>query len=117
MKQEDSFSDDVFESPEDKKASLNPRPGGTQPQTRSPSPTGYKDYKPPTFKIEEPGIAHKTILLGDSGVGKTSLLVQFKTREYQSGNFSATVGIGFTVSTATLHAVRYRVHGTYESMQ
>uniref|UniRef100_A0A8D9AJ70 small monomeric GTPase n=1 Tax=Cacopsylla melanoneura TaxID=428564 RepID=A0A8D9AJ70_9HEMI len=102
MKQEDSFSDDVFESPEDKKASLNPRPGGTQPQTRSPSPTGYKDYKPPTFKIEEPGIAHKTILLGDSGVGKTSLLVQFKTREYQSGNFSATVGIGFTNKIVTV---------------
>lgn len=40
----------------------------------------------------------QTILLGDSGVGKTSLLVQFDTGKFQSGNYSATVGIGFTVS-------------------
>uniref|UniRef100_A0A2H1WPX7 SFRICE_032633 n=1 Tax=Spodoptera frugiperda TaxID=7108 RepID=A0A2H1WPX7_SPOFR len=38
----------------------------------------------------------ETILLGDSGVGKTSLLVQFETGKFQAGNFSATVGIGFT---------------------
>ena len=40
----------------------------------------------------------QTILLGDSGVGKTSLLVQFDTGKFQTGTFSATVGIGFTVS-------------------
>lgn len=40
----------------------------------------------------------QTILLGDSGVGKTSLLVQFDTGRFQPGNFAATVGIGFTVS-------------------
>lgn len=40
----------------------------------------------------------QTILLGDSGVGKTSLLVQFDTGKFQSGSFAATVGIGFTVS-------------------
>ncbi|EGI58824.1 Ras-related protein Rab-26 [Acromyrmex echinatior] len=39
----------------------------------------------------------QTILLGDSGVGKTSLLVQFDTGRFQPGNFAATVGIGFTV--------------------
>lgn len=39
----------------------------------------------------------QTILLGDSGVGKTSLLVQFDTGNFQPGNFAATVGIGFTV--------------------
>lgn len=43
-------------------------------------------------------IFFQTILLGDSGVGKTSLLVQFDTGKFQSGNYSATVGIGFTVS-------------------
>ncbi|CAF0921955.1 unnamed protein product [Brachionus calyciflorus] len=41
---------------------------------------------------------HKTILVGDSGVGKTSVLVQFDQGKFQSGSFSATVGIGFTVS-------------------
>jgi len=40
----------------------------------------------------------KTILVGDSGVGKTSVLVQFDQKKFQSGSFSATVGIGFTVS-------------------
>ncbi|XP_062590911.1 ras-related protein Rab-37-like isoform X6 [Saccostrea cucullata] len=38
----------------------------------------------------------KTILVGDSGVGKTSLLVQFDQGKFQAGSFSATVGIGFT---------------------
>ena len=41
----------------------------------------------------------QTILVGDSGVGKTSLLVQFDQGKFSSGSFSATVGIGFTVST------------------
>jgi len=43
-------------------------------------------------------VCFQTILLGDSGVGKTSLLVQFDTGRFQPGNFAATVGIGFTVS-------------------
>ncbi|KAK4811819.1 hypothetical protein QYF61_010321 [Mycteria americana] len=38
-----------------------------------------------------------TILVGDSGVGKTSLLVQFDQGKFIPGSFSATVGIGFTV--------------------
>ena len=40
----------------------------------------------------------QTILVGDSGVGKTSLLVQFDLGKFASGSFAATVGIGFTVS-------------------
>ncbi|XP_014387321.1 PREDICTED: ras-related protein Rab-37 isoform X1 [Myotis brandtii] len=42
-------------------------------------------------------VLHKTILVGDSGVGKTSLLVQFDQGKFIPGSFSATVGIGFTV--------------------
>ncbi|XP_043272197.1 ras-related protein Rab-37-like isoform X3 [Venturia canescens] len=49
------------------------------------------------FQKKEETFTHKTILLGDSGVGKTSLLVQFDTGQFQTGNFAATVGIGFTV--------------------
>ncbi|XP_014733623.1 PREDICTED: ras-related protein Rab-37 [Sturnus vulgaris] len=41
-------------------------------------------------------LLHKTILVGDSGVGKTSLLVQFDQGKFIPGSFSATVGIGFT---------------------
>ncbi|XP_070580101.1 ras-related protein Rab-37-like isoform X2 [Ptychodera flava] len=47
----------------------------------------YPDY--------DESIIHKTILVGDSGVGKTSLLVQFEQKRFP-GSFSATVGIGFS---------------------
>ncbi|KAL4714044.1 hypothetical protein ACJJTC_008398 [Scirpophaga incertulas] len=92
MATDDSMSDDVFE--DDTLRAPAPR--------STPSPTGYRDYHPPaetpakTYNEDDIPI-HKTILLGDSGVGKTSLLVQFETGKFQAGNFSATVGIGFTV--------------------
>ncbi|XP_012531664.1 ras-related protein Rab-37 isoform X1 [Monomorium pharaonis] len=129
---EDSMSDDVFEMDDDRSSTVVS--GGLTPATierpleKTPSPTGYRDYKPPaevlgnnystTFKTtsdfdsvksalkrdqqREDNFAHKTILLGDSGVGKTSLLVQFDTGRFQPGNFAATVGIGFTNKVVTV---------------
>lgn len=44
----------------------------------------------------------QTILVGDSGVGKTSLLVQYDQGKFIPGSFAATVGIGFTVSPRAL---------------
>uniref|UniRef100_A0A3B3HKJ2 small monomeric GTPase n=1 Tax=Oryzias latipes TaxID=8090 RepID=A0A3B3HKJ2_ORYLA len=38
----------------------------------------------------------KTILVGDSGVGKTSLLVQYDQGKFIPGSFTSTVGISFT---------------------
>lgn len=38
------------------------------------------------------------MLLGDSGVGKTCLLVRFRDGHFLSGNFISTVGIDFRVS-------------------
>lgn len=38
-------------------------------------------------------------------MGKTSLLVQFDQGKFVPGSFSATVGIGFTVSTLGLGAL------------
>ncbi|GAB1609516.1 ras-related protein Rab-37-like isoform X1, partial [Argonauta hians] len=58
------------------------------------SETGYEPESPPVENIEN--VTHKTILVGDSGVGKTSLLVQFDQGKFQAGSFAATVGIGFT---------------------
>ncbi|XP_073901301.1 ras-related protein Rab-37 isoform X1 [Castor canadensis] len=56
---------------------------------------------PPSGSQQAPRMEHraheKTILVGDSGVGKTSLLVQFDQGKFIPGSFSATVGIGFTV--------------------
>ncbi|CAH1401509.1 unnamed protein product [Nezara viridula] len=91
---DDSMSDDVFETEE---AGLR----AADPVKREPSPTGYRGYTPdPGLLAPLPSpdtdVPHKTILLGDSGVGKTSLLVQFDTGKFQTGTFSATVGIGFT---------------------
>ncbi|XP_034948484.1 ras-related protein Rab-37 isoform X1 [Chelonus insularis] len=110
--------DETFEMDgEDQQSMLTP---ADQLPMTTPSPTGYRDYQPPAevlgyngyqsnisrnlnkfsprrdFGKEEVEETHKTILLGDSGVGKTSLLVRFDTGSFQTGNFAATVGIGFT---------------------
>ena len=52
----------------------------------------------------------QTILVGDSGVGKTSLLVQFDQGKFQAGSFSATVGIGFTVGQPSNVAPSHRIY-------
>uniref|UniRef100_A0A672PLC7 Ras-related protein Rab-37-like n=2 Tax=Sinocyclocheilus TaxID=75365 RepID=A0A672PLC7_SINGR len=63
-----------------------------------------------------------TILVGDSGVGKTSLLVQFDQGKFIPGSFSATVGIGFTVihpiwDTAGQERFRSVTHAYYRDAQ
>lgn len=60
MTTDDSMSDDVFESPEDaaaaesgggeycgKQMNTMPVPGQHTHQLKTPSPTGYRDYRPP----------------------------------------------------------------------
>lgn len=70
---------------------------------------GWRSYRydevdmhqaPPPAQLQpfDDTINHKTILLGDSGVGKTSFLVKYNTGEFRLGSFSATVGIALTVS-------------------
>uniref|UniRef100_A0A8P4K4D0 small monomeric GTPase n=1 Tax=Dicentrarchus labrax TaxID=13489 RepID=A0A8P4K4D0_DICLA len=51
----------------------------------------------------------QTILVGDSGVGKTSLLVQFDQGKFIPGSFSATVGIGFTNKVVTVDDVKVKL--------
>ncbi|KAK5851445.1 hypothetical protein PBY51_002239 [Eleginops maclovinus] len=62
---------------------------------------------PPSTYDEE--LVHKTILVGDSGVGKTSLLVQFDQGKFIPGSFSATVGIGFTNKVVTVDGVKIKL--------
>ncbi|XP_050498967.1 ras-related protein Rab-37-like isoform X3 [Diabrotica virgifera virgifera] len=112
----DSMDDDVFETIEDSRLKINAI--NSQQKGGTPSPTGYRNYKPPAevLKLAENDIiesvepiVHKTILLGDSGVGKTSLLVKFDTGKFQSGNFSATVGIGFTTKVVTVDNTKVKL--------
>ncbi|CAG9760480.1 unnamed protein product [Ceutorhynchus assimilis] len=102
---DDSMDDDVFETQEDTDNKLKLLENSIDRKADTRSPTGYRGYKPPTEVLnlcktnvldDVQIVIHKTILLGDSGVGKTSLLVKFDTGKFESGKFSATVGIGFT---------------------
>ncbi|KAJ8722849.1 hypothetical protein PYW07_004029 [Mythimna separata] len=107
MATDDSMSDDVFEDD----TLRAPAPAAHR---STPSPTGYRDYYPPAvpssrLQDDDDIIIHKTILLGDSGVGKTSLLVQFETGKFQAGNFSATVGIGFTNKVVTVDGIKVKL--------
>ncbi|XP_044754846.1 ras-related protein Rab-37-like isoform X3 [Coccinella septempunctata] len=112
---DDSMDDDVFETETDAKDKLRT---GERKLPKTPSPTGYRGYKPPPEVIklaqndifeDTEQITHKTILLGDSGVGKTSLLVKFDTGKFQGGSFSATVGIGFTNKIVTVDQTRIKL--------
>lgn len=63
---------------------------------------------------DEENVIHKTILVGDSGVGKTSFLVQFDQKKFQAGSFAATVGIGFTNKVVTVdgYSVKLQIWDT-----
>lgn len=44
----------------------------------------------------------QVMLVGDSGVGKTCLLVRFKDGAFLAGSFISTVGIDFRVQTVSV---------------
>jgi GTPase SAR1 family protein len=54
------------------------------------------------------------MLLGDSGVGKTCLLVRFKDDTFLSGSFIATVGIDFRNKTIMINnrQVKLQIYDT-----
>ncbi|CAK7290582.1 ras-related protein Rab-37 isoform X2 [Vulpes vulpes] len=54
-------------------------------------------------------VTGKVMLLGDSGVGKTCFLIQFKDGAFLSGNFIATVGIDFRNKVVTVDGVRVKL--------
>lgn len=70
-----------------------------------PSPTTNNNHDPAqqkTFKVrrffhgkQSRDFPAQVMLLGDSGVGKTCLLVRFKDDTFLTGSFIATVGIDF----------------------
>ncbi|KAG4077569.1 hypothetical protein HA402_002996 [Bradysia odoriphaga] len=135
---DDTFdmSDDVFEEPDTHNVGKRALNVGEFYDQRTASPTGYPGFKPPkealrmyalendggeenhtdgwkSYKIEDGDfdetVVHKTILLGDSGVGKTSFLVQYNTGEFRAGSFSATVGIALTNKIVSLDSTRVKL--------
>ncbi|XP_025715699.1 ras-related protein Rab-37 isoform X1 [Callorhinus ursinus] len=54
-------------------------------------------------------VTGKVMLLGDSGVGKTCFLIQFKDGAFLSGTFIATVGIDFRNKVVTVDGVRVKL--------
>ncbi|KAM3859398.1 ras-related protein Rab-37-like [Diretmus argenteus] len=64
---------------------------------------------PSSAPVYDEDLMHKTILVGDSGVGKTSLLVQFDQGKFIPGSFSATVGIGFTNKVVPIDNVKVKL--------
>ncbi|XP_055707786.1 ras-related protein Rab-37 isoform X2 [Phlebotomus papatasi] len=136
---DDSLSDEVFEDEATGRYKINKNSNLNveDEDFRTPSPSGYPGYKPPaealrmygiengvqenddwkSYKIEDDdntkefdeNLTHKTILLGDSGVGKTSLLVQYNFGEFRAGAFSATVGIALTNKIVTVDQVRVKL--------
>ncbi|CAL8284284.1 unnamed protein product [Merluccius merluccius] len=75
--------------------------------------TDYPEILPGETRGSAPSynqdLMHKTILVGDSGVGKTSLLVQFDQGKFIPGSFSATVGIGFTNREVTVDNLKVKL--------
>ncbi|XP_077184023.1 ras-related protein Rab-37 isoform X4 [Paroedura picta] len=51
----------------------------------------------------------KVMLVGDSGVGKTCFLIQFKDGAFLSGTFIATVGIDFRNKVVTVDGVKVKL--------
>ena len=60
----------------------------------------------------------QVMLIGDSGVGKTCLLVRFKDGAFLSGSFISTVGIDFRVSASNpMGATQILVFYTYRTRE
>ncbi|XP_075702526.1 ras-related protein Rab-37 isoform X2 [Rhinoderma darwinii] len=54
-------------------------------------------------------LTYKVMLLGDSGVGKTCFLIQFKDGAFLSGTFLATVGIDFRNKVVTVDGMQVKL--------
>ncbi|XP_064007157.1 ras-related protein Rab-37 isoform X3 [Pogoniulus pusillus] len=72
---------------------------GSPPERSEDLPVLSQDYE----------LAGKVMLLGDSGVGKTCFLLQFKDGAFLSGTFIATVGIDFRNKVVAVDGVKVKL--------
>lgn len=86
------YSDSSDES--DKEEQRTPKKKNTgPPPTKVPEKNGL--VLKPSLSLEPYDVAFKVMLVGDSGVGKTCLLVRYKDGAFLSGVFISTVGIDY----------------------
>ncbi|XP_068007703.1 ras-related protein Rab-37 isoform X6 [Melanerpes formicivorus] len=78
---------------------------GTPPEGSEDPPVLPQDYE----------LAGKVMLLGDSGVGKTCFLLQFKEGAFLSGTFIATVGIDFRNKVVTVDGVKVKLQQIWDT--
>ncbi|XP_023416639.1 ras-related protein Rab-26 isoform X4 [Cavia porcellus] len=80
-------------------ASVLPSANGARPVRPGPEAPPNGPHQPGRLSLGGGGdfydIAFKVMLVGDSGVGKTCLLVRFKDGAFLAGTFISTVGIDF----------------------
>nr|XP_030143602.3 ras-related protein Rab-37 isoform X3 [Taeniopygia guttata] len=90
-----------------------PRSSGDPPRSSGDAPRSSGD--PPKSSGDPPALPRdselpvKVMLLGDSGVGKTCFLLQFKDGAFLSGTFIATVGIDFRNKVVAVDGVKVKL--------
>lgn len=98
-----------------------PAPGPAPPVQPAPAPASAGDTAQPRTGhahtqgqvsragSEDYDLVCKVMLLGDSGVGKTCLLVRFQNGYFLSGNFISTVGVDFRNKLVTVDGVKVKL--------
>ncbi|XP_013931240.1 PREDICTED: ras-related protein Rab-37 isoform X1 [Thamnophis sirtalis] len=79
------------------------------PPARNGTPGALTPVVKPLSLAKSYDVSGKVMLLGDSGVGKTCFLVQFKDGAFLSGTFIATVGIDFRNKVVTVDDVKVKL--------
>ncbi|XP_032067349.1 ras-related protein Rab-37 isoform X1 [Thamnophis elegans] len=79
------------------------------PPARNGTPGALPPVVKPLSLAKSYDVSGKVMLLGDSGVGKTCFLVQFKDGAFLSGTFIATVGIDFRNKVVTVDDVKVKL--------
>ncbi|XP_049760965.1 ras-related protein Rab-26 [Elephas maximus indicus] len=92
------------------------RPSAPAPRRR---PAGPSSPAGPhsTAAATSTDIAFKVMLVGDSGVGKTCLLVHFKDRVFLAGIFIATVGINFRNKVLDVDGMKVKIQAWLSEIQ
>ncbi|XP_017941907.1 ras-related protein Rab-26 isoform X2 [Manacus vitellinus] len=84
------------------------------PQLAKTSANGLADFEPVAERNCFVSSKNLVMLVGDSGVGKTCLLVRFKDGAFLAGSFISTVGIDFRIwDTAGQERFRSVTHAYY----